>query len=127
MTETVDLEEQQEPEQFVVEDNTEMSREVKQHLREQKAYEKLKKKEEQKHKARFSRKDNMNGYLCDRCGNHFAEEDGSLIYKKEGEFAYCKECLKVLYPNHTFIKLLGSSKKLDFRSNHYDTKYFFKA
>ena len=124
MTEQYDLEEQQEPEQFVEENSEELSSKARQFIREQKLYERLKKKEDDKHKARFARQDNQNGYICDNCGKFHIQEEGSLIYKREGEFAYCKECLKQLYPNYTPIKLVGSINKLDFRSNHSDTQYF---
>lgn len=124
MVEQYDLEEQQEDEQFTVEEDEGPSNEVKQYLREQKLYEKQKKKEESKHRAKFTRLNNQNGYICDRCGQPYIQENGSLIYSKDGEFAYCRDCLKVLYPNYRPIKLTGTVNKLDYRSNHCDTQYF---
>lgn len=124
MVEQYDLEEQQEDEQFTIDEEDGPSSEVKQRLRELKLYEKQKKKEESKHRATFTRIDNQNGYICDRCGQPYIQEHGSLIYSNKGEFAYCKECLKVLYPNYRHIKLAGTVNKLDYRSNHCDTQYF---
>lgn len=124
MIDQYDLEEQQEPEQFVEEEQGELSAKAKRFIKEQKLYEKLKAKEDTKHKAKFVRVDNQNGYLCNNCGKPYLQENGSLIYNKNGEFAYCKECLKQLYPNYKPIKLIGTINKLDFRSNHCDTQYF---
>lgn len=127
MTEQFDLEEQQEQEQFSLEDNQEPSGKVKMYLREKKLYEKQYHKETSKHRATFKRIKNQNGYVCDNCGKEFMQEEGTLMYKKDGEFAYCKDCLKELYPNYRHIKLAGTVNKADRLSNHYDTKYFFNA
>ena len=125
-----DLQEQQEAEQFESEDTSAepLSKEVYQYLRDKKKYEaynaKLNKKKETKHKATFTRVDNQNSYICDNCGKAYREDEGKLIYKREGEFAYCKECYKKLYPNMKFIKLTSTIKKSDFMSNHCDTDYY---
>ena len=123
-----DLEEQLEPEQFTEDSDDRPSKEVYKQLREQKRreayYEKHNKAVQQKHKARFTRQNNLNHYICDRCGEVFEEGKGSLMYKSEGEFAYCAACTKELYPNYKPIRLFGTKSKSDFMSNHYDTKYF---
>ena len=118
-----DLEEQQEEEQFIVEDNDAPSKSINKFLREQKRYEKLNQKKEAKHKAKFTRQDHQNCYVCDNCGKTYKEEYGALIYKHSGEFAYCKDCLKELYPNYKPIKLATTIKKTDFMSNHADVAY----
>lgn len=127
MVEQYDLEEQQESEQFSPEESQEPSGKVKMYLREKKLYEKQYHKEMSKHKATFRRVQNQNGYVCDHCGKEFPQEEGTLMYNRNGEFAYCKECLKELYPNYKHIKLAGTMNKADRLSNHYDTKYFFRA
>ena len=124
MSEQYDLEEQQEPEQFIEEDSEELSSKAKRFLREQKLYDKLTAKEESKHKAKFTRIDNQNGYICDHCGKPYIQEFGTLIYNCKGEFAYCKDCLKELYPNYKHVRLIGTINKLDYRSNHSDLQYF---
>lgn len=124
MVENFDLEEQQQEEQFKEDNTQEPSNKVKSYLREKRLYEKQYHKEIIKHKARFTRINNQNGYVCDHCGKPYPQEDGTLMYKKDGEYAYCKDCLKILYPNYRHIKMAGTINKLDFRSNHYDVKYF---
>lgn len=125
-----DLDEQMEEEQFVAEDLDEKpSKEVYRQLKEQKKreayYEKQNKKNAvEKHRARFTRQNNLNHYICDRCGEIFEEGKGSLMYNSKGEFAYCATCTKELYPNYRPIRLFGTKSKSDFMSNHYDTKYF---
>lgn len=124
MSEQYDLEEQQEEEQFTLEEDEGPSSEVRRYLKEQKLYEKQKQKDIVKHKAKFTRLNNQNGYICDNCGKPHIQEDGSLIYNKNGEFSYCKDCLKILYPTYKHIKLVGTLNKLDYCSNHYDVQYF---
>lgn len=123
-----DIEDQQEPEQFTAEElDDKPSKEVYKQLKEQKKREKFyaskNKKEEVKHKARFTRVDNLNSYICDHCGKTYPEEKGSLIYKASGEYAYCVECLKELYPNYKPIKLAGLQKKTEYLSNNFETLY----
>lgn len=120
-----DLEEQQEPEQFTEEqEETKLSKDVYQYLKEKKKFDKLHSKpQKEKHKATFHRINNINHYICDNCKEPTPEENGSLIYKATGEFFYCKKCLKELYPNYRHVKLVTSSSKTDFLSNHFDTKY----
>ena len=118
-----DLEEQQEEEQFKIEEDETPSKSINKFLREQRQYEKLNQKKETKHKAKFTRQDNQNCYVCDNCGKVYKEEYGSLMYSSKGEFAYCKDCLKELYPNYKPIKLATTTKKIDFMSNHADVAY----
>lgn len=128
MTETYDLEEQTEPEQFTVEqEDTKLSTDVYKKLKEEKKYQKyitsLKKKEKPKHKACFHRVNNVNHYYCDGCNELTHEEQSKLIYNKDGEFAYCYKCLKERYPNYTPVRLATTVSKTDMLSNHADTKY----
>lgn len=119
-----DLEEQQEPEQFSVEQDDKPSKEVRKLIREQKKKEKANKKVEEKHRAKFTRVNHQNCYICDNCGKAYKEEEGTLMYNMSGEYAYCKECLKLLYPNYKICRLAGTHKKTDLLSNHADTQYF---
>lgn len=127
--EQYDLEEQQD---FEEEDDSSaevrLSKELYKVLKSKKQYQKALQKEQSrrqraKHKATFTRKDNENCYICDNCGKTYKANKGTLIYKLEGEFAYCDACLKVLYPNYHRVDLVGSIKKTDFRDNHCDTWY----
>ena len=125
-----DLEEQQEPEQFTAEDTSEQkkSKEVYKLLRERKRYEaqqqKHNKAQQQKHKAVFHRINNINHYVCDNCGEPFPEKQGgSLIYNKNGEFFYCRQCLKELYPNYRPIHLTTTISKSKLLSNNFEEQY----
>ena len=120
-----DLEEQQEPEQFLEEDSGPPSKEVYKILKEQKKQEELHNKRlKEKHKAVFHHINNINHYVCDHCKHPFQEKDGGhLIYKASGEYAYCNACLKELYPNYKPIHLTTTMSKLDRLSNHADTAY----
>lgn len=118
-----DLEEQQQEEQFKVEEEEAPSKNINKFLREQRQYEKLNQKKESKHKAKFTRQNNQNCYVCDNCGKIYNEENGSLMYSSKGEFAYCKACLKELYPNYKHIKLATTIKKTELFSNHADVQY----
>ena len=118
-----DLEDQQEEEQFKIDEDEAPSKSISKFLREQKRYEKLNQKKDNKHKAKFTRQDNQNCYVCDNCGTVYKEETGALMYKAAGEFAYCSNCLKELYPNYKLMKLSTTLKKTDFMSNHADVRY----
>lgn len=139
-----DLEEQQEPEQFIEEkDDASLSKEVYNKLKQEKKYELLKakkqehkrkiqekiqlmhnKKLESKHKPTFHRINNENHYVCDNCGEPFKEKvGGSLITNNKGEFAYCKKCMKDLYPTYKPVFIANTMSKTDFFSNHADLKY----
>lgn len=123
-----DLEDQQESEQFV-EDSREdkPSKEAAKFLKEQKRalkhYEQLDKKQASKHKATFHRIDNQNHYVCDNCGTTYPEEKGALMYNAKGEYAYCSNCLKELYPNYKPIKLSTTLSKTRFMSNNFESQY----
>lgn len=125
-----DLEDQQEPEQFIAEDTSEQrkSKEVTKLLRERKQYESYQQKhnktQQQKHKATFHRINNINHYVCDKCGKPFPErQGGSLIYNRNGEFAYCYSCLKELYPNYKPIHLTTTISKSKLLSNNFEEQY----
>lgn len=125
-----DLEDQQEPEQFIAEDTSEQrkSKEVSKLLRERKQYESYQQKhnkaQQQKHKATFHRINNTNHYVCDNCGKPFPESTGgSLIYRHSGEFAYCLDCLKELYPNYRPIRLATTISKTKLCSNNFEAQY----
>ena len=124
----VDYEEEIEPEQFKEEQNTMPSKEAYKVLKAQKKLDAIRNKsnatKEEKHKAKFHRLDNMNHYECDNCGQIFKEEEGSLMYKATGEFAYCPKCLKELYPDYKKVKLATAMSKTKLLSNNWDTKYF---
>ena len=64
-----DLEEQQEPEQFTEEqEDTKLSKDVYNYLKEKKKFDKLNTKpQKEKHKATFHRINNINHYICDNC------------------------------------------------------------
>ena len=118
-----------EPEQFIEEQDEKPSKEVYKQLREQRKREQLQEKhnkeQAKKHRATFHRVNNVNCYKCDNCGKVFEhDKEGSLIYKNTGEYAYCGECLKKLYPNYRRIRLAGSISKTDALSNHWDIAYF---
>lgn len=126
-SEQFDLEDQQEIEQQETEDEK-FSKEVYKKLKSQKQYQKAiqeeaEKLEKTKHKAKFTRRDNENCYICDNCGQVYKADKGTLIYNKKGEFAYCDSCLKILYPNYRRVSLFGAIKKTDYRDNHCDTAY----
>ena len=134
-----DILDEQEPDDFEVEDDQRLSKEVYKQLKEQKQFykkinEKQINKEKKQHRATFTRKDNKNQYVCDYCGKTTEEEDGSIIYckgynksgprdKEYGEYFYCNDCLKIIYPGHTNVKLASMVKKSDYMSNHADTRY----
>lgn len=122
-----DLEEQTEPEQFTEETEDTPSKEVYKRLREQKKaqkhYEALNKKKATKHKAVFHRVNNQNHYVCDHCGKTIQEELGKLMYNAKGEFFYCNECIKELYPNYKPVTLITTMSKTSFMSNNFETKY----
>lgn len=126
--EEYDLEEQTQKEQFAEEDLGLPSKEARKQLKELEQYEKQIEKQNKllksKKVARLIRQNNMNYYECDNCGELFQEDVGSLIHKKEGEFAYCSNCLKILYPKYKKVHLFNSVKKSDFLNNHNDTQYF---
>lgn len=129
MVSDFDLDEQLEPEQFDTVEDDKPSKEVYKQLKEQKKiekhYEKLNKEKvkKEKHKAKFHRINNANHYVCDKCGEVYEESQGSLMYNKDGEFAYCSKCLKELYPNYKKVNITGTLKKTDYLNNHWDTKY----
>lgn len=127
---TCNLEDEQD---FETEEQEELiSKDVYKRLKQEKQYNKYlqqeqKEKEKLQHKAKFTRKNNENCYICDNCGKIYPEQDGVLMYRKQdsryGEFAYCDDCLKKLYPNYKKVKLFGMIKKTDYRDNHCDLQY----
>ena len=43
-------------------------------------------------------------YVCDECGTRFETDKGTKISKgQKGDYAYCDECMKKLYPNYRKI------------------------
>ena len=101
-----DLEDQQEEEQFKIEDDNGPSKSINKFLREQKQFEKLNQKKalllnkETKHKARIVKQDVQTCYICDNCETTYKKGQGTLIYKASGEYAYCSDCMKILYPSY---------------------------
>ena len=133
-----DLFDEQEPEEFELEQESEkLDKSIYKHLKEQKAFDKLYNEkrlqlEKKRHRAKFTRVDNENHDICDNCGSTFKEgEDGSIVYGKDktsnskdyGEYAYCNDCMKQLYPEYKKVVLAASAKRSDFLSNHADVSY----
>ena len=128
--ESLDLEDQQAPEQFVEEDSSlaTVSKEVYQMLKEQKKrekyYAKINEAKNKKHKAQFHRINNINHYVCDECKIPFEEKTGgALMYSSQGEFAYCNKCLKEKYPNYKRIYLATTVSKSSMLSNNFESQY----
>lgn len=103
-----DLEEQQEPEQFTEEQTTKLSKEVYKRLKEQKKVQKqldeLKKKEA-KHIPSSKVVDNKVFYICDNCSKEIASTETKRVFGRTGEYAYCLNCFKELYPEYKVRKL----------------------
>lgn len=101
-----------------------ISRDVRKKLSMQKKIQKYNDKLESKHKAVFHRINNENFYTCDNCNTNFKEAiGGKLMYNKDGEFAYCNECVKKLYLNYKPVFLANTKSKTKLLSNNFETQY----
>lgn len=99
-----DLEDQQEKEQFEEDKQDTVSKEVYQKLKEQKRYQKYYEMKNKlaalKHKAKIIKKNGIDYYTCDHCKKQYKKINITLMYSAKGEYAYCSDCVKELYPNY---------------------------
>ena len=65
-----------------------------------------------KHQITTIIRDNSVLHKCDECGQLVAAEKTVKVNKSLGEFVYCNECMKKLYPNYKKIYIQNFNAKI---------------